>query len=95
MRYLIVLLMLSGCATSTQRFSDKSYEDGKLVREVKANSLTISPPFMNARSEDLHKLDMSEDGEGWSVEMGSDTDMKGGDSAEVVGSVISGAVGLR
>ena len=49
---------------------------------------------MNARSDDLHKLDMSEDGEGWSVEMGSDTDMTGGDSAEVVGSVISGAVGL-
>ncbi len=87
--FCIFFLMFSGCAISTQRFVDRSYDvDGNIVREVKAKSRTYSPPFVNARSKDDHRLYMIEDESGWAIEMGSDTDLTGGNSAEVAGSIV-------
>ncbi len=87
--FCIFFLMFSGCAVSTQRFVDTSYDDaGNIVREVRAKSRTYSPPFVNARSKDDHRLYMIEDESGWAIEMGSDTDLTGGNSAEVAGAVV-------
>lgn len=67
---------------------DQSFDaDGNLVREVRAKSRTYSPPFENARSKDDHRLFMTEDESGWAIEMGSDTDLIGGNSSEVARAV--------
>lgn len=86
---MVFSLAMNGCAVSTQRFVDRSYDvDGNMVREVRAKSRTYSPPFANARSKDDHRLFMTEDESGWAIEMGSDTDLTGGNSADVAGAVV-------
>ena len=77
---IVLIIGLSGCAISTQHFSDISYTpDGSVVREVNAKSRTWSPPLKNARSFANHSLDMQEIGADWAIHMGSDNDLVGGD----------------
>ena len=49
-----------------------------MIREVTAKSRTWSPPLKNAQSFANHSLDRQEADDGWSIRMGSDNDLKGG-----------------
>jgi hypothetical protein len=88
MKYLIVLLMVSGCATSTQRFVDVSYEDGKVVREVRGTSISVSPPFRSSSASGQHNLTMQEDGGDWVVGMDTNSHLVGGDVDELVKEIL-------
>lgn len=79
MKKFSLMFLFCGCAVSTQQFTDISYEDGLVVREITGKSRTMSPPLKSAQSLANHSLEMTEVGDGWTVLMGSKNDLKGGE----------------
>ena len=85
--YIIILLsvVLSGCAMSSQKFIDESYDEGLLTRKVKGRSIVIVPPLRQAQGVAEHKLKMQEIDGDWTIDMGSDSGLVGGEvSPEMV-----------
>lgn len=88
---LILLVMLSGCAVSTQRFVDVSYEEGLPVRSVVLTTRTIVPPFSsNAVTDKLVMMEETE--EGWDLQIGTEANLEGGDATAITESIVEGIV---
>jgi len=74
---IICALALTGCAFSSQRFLDISYEEGLPVRKVVGKSVTVAPPF-GSRAIAEHSLYMDESDEGWNIQTGNMSNLSGG-----------------
>ncbi len=70
-------LVLCGCTISRQKFIDRSYTDGLIEREIVGKKIIIAPPF-GSRAVAAHSLDMFEDTDGWQINMGSNSNLEGG-----------------
>lgn len=91
---LVLTLATTGCAMSGQKFTDDSWsidvtqynpETGDIISEVskqwqtvRGKNRTMAPPFQ-AKAVAGHMLDMTQDGQSWAVQMGSRSDIDGGD----------------
>lgn len=91
---LALTLATTGCAVSGQKFTDDSWsmevtqynpETGDIISEVskqwqtvRGKNRTMAPPFQS-KAVAGHMLDMTQDGESWAVQMGSDSNLDGGD----------------
>ena len=92
------LIVLAGCAWSGQKFIDDFWEyerteydsDGNVTavetasgQTVEGKNRTVAPPFQS-KAVAGHNLDMHQEGETWSVKMGSKSDLEGGDISAAI-----------
>lgn len=87
---MVLVACLSGCAISTQRFEDISYnENGSISRSVVLSTKTVAPPFgSKAITEKLMLMQESDDG--WELQIGTESLLEGGDVSLITESVITG-----
>ena len=86
---ILILIPLIGCAASTQYFREElrewDPETGAMVTEhiLHGKNLTMAPP-VGSRAISDHRMWMEQTDENWIIEMGSKSDIDGGDASKVI-----------